>query len=160
MKIFRDEADRWSEVRRVWLDAGQGATSAFEVERARAYRNRLVLKLQGVDDPTAAEKLRGSRVAVAVEDAPELPAGEHYTALLVGMEVVDEEKRSVGRVIDVMPTGGKDVLVIAPHSSAADATAHDNEILVPLVEEFVEVDETSRVIRIRPPEGLLDLNQS
>jgi 16S rRNA processing protein RimM len=112
-----------------------------------------------VEDPNAAEELRGSRVAVAVEDAPELSEGEHYTALLVGMDVVDDEGRSVGRVIDVMPTGGKDVLVIAPPTGESEA-AEEDEILVPFVEEIVEVDRAGGLIRIRPPEGLLDLNRS
>jgi 16S rRNA processing protein RimM len=143
----------------VWLGDGQDEGTVFDVERARAYRDRLVLKLEGVEDPNAAEELRGSRVAVAVEDAPELSEGEHYTALLVGMEVVDDEERSVGRVIDVMPTGGKDVLVIAPPTGESEAAAED-EILVPFVEEIVEVDRAGGLIRIRPPEGLLDLNRS
>ena len=160
VRIFRGEAVHWSEVPRVWLGDGEGESSVFEVEHARAYRDRLVLKLVGVEDPTAAGRLRGSRVAVAVEDAPELPQGEHYTALLVGMEVVDDGGRIVGRVIDVMPTGGKDVLVIEAAASDPERVAGENEILVPFVEEFVEVDQATGVIRITPPEGLLDLNRS
>jgi 16S rRNA processing protein RimM len=159
VRIFRGEAAHWNEVSRVWIGKGQGDATVFEVERSRAYRDRLVLKLAGVEDPNAAAALRGSRVAVAVEDAPELPHGEHYTALLVGMEVVDEGDRSVGRVIDVMPTGGKDVLVIAPPEDDSTESDEDHEILVPLAEGIAEVDEAKRVIRIRPPQGLLDLNR-
>lgn len=160
MRIFRGEAVHWNGVNRVWLGKGQDEEVVFEVERSRAYRDRLVLKLLGVDDPNAAEALRGSRVAVAVEDAPKLPEGEHYTALLVGMEVVTEDGGQVGRVIDVMPTGGKDVLVIEPPEDASAAKGEDREILVPLADGIAEVDEAERVIRIRPPEGLLDLNRS
>jgi len=160
VRIFKGEASHWADVRQVWLGDERDEGTVFDVQRARAYRDRLVLKLEGVEDPNAAEELRGSRVAVAVEDAPELPEGEHYTALLVGMEVVDDEERSVGRVIDVMPTGGKDVLVIAPPAGESGAVAEENEILVPFVEEIVEVDRAAGIIRIRPPEGLLDLNRS
>ena len=160
VRIFRGEAAHWNGVSRVWIGKGQDGDAVYEVEGSRAYRDRLVLKLAGVDDPNAAEALRGSRVAVAVDDAPKLPAGEHYTAVLVGMVVVDERERTVGRVIDVMPTGGKDLLVIAPPADAATANEEDNEILVPLVEGIAVVDEAERVIRIRPPEGLLDLNRS
>ena len=56
VRIFRGEADHWSEVRRVWVDTGKGESSMFEVEQARAYRDRLVLKLAGVEDPTAADQ--------------------------------------------------------------------------------------------------------
>jgi ribosomal 30S subunit maturation factor RimM len=63
-------------------------------------------------------------------------------------------------VIDVMPTGGKDVRVIAPPADGSEAKDEDREILVPLAESIAEVDEAERVIRIRPPEGLLELNRS
>ena len=159
MKIFRGEAAHWNDVSRVWLNKDKGAERLFEVQRSRAYKDRLVLKLAGVEDANAAEELRGSRVAVEIEDAPVLPEGQHYTAVLVGMEVRDEEDRIVGTVIDVMPTGGKDVLMIAPAGGSSGESADDGEILVPLTEEIAVVDEPARVIRIRPPEGLLDLNR-
>jgi 16S rRNA processing protein RimM len=160
VRIFRGEAAHWKDVGRVWLSKEQGAAALFEVERSRAYKDRLVLKLVGVEDANAAEVHRGSRVAVAVEDAPGLPEGEHYTAVLVGMEVRDEADRVVGSVIDVMPTGGKDILVIAPAAGEPGEKIDEREILVPLAEEIAVVDEAARVIRIRPPEGLLDLNRS
>jgi 16S rRNA processing protein RimM len=159
VKIFRGEAVHWNELSRVWLNKDKGTEASFEIERSRAYKDRLVLKLAGVEDANAAEELRGSEVAVEVEDAPVLPEGQHYAAVLVGMEVRDEEDRIVGTVIDVMPTGGKDVLMIAPAVRSSEESGDDREILVPLAEEIAVVDEAARVIRIRPPEGLLDLNR-
>jgi 16S rRNA processing protein RimM len=159
VRVFRGGAERWNDLARVWMSRGEGQDAVFAVEASRAYKDRLVLKLEGIDDPTAAEALRGSRVAVAVEDAPELPVGEYYTALLVGMEVIDEQQRVVGRVVDVMPTGGKDVLVIRSSPDEGTQAGEEHEILVPLVAGMADVDDAAGVIRIRPPEGLLELNR-
>ena len=80
----------------------------FDVEHSRAYRDRLVLKLKGVDDANQAAGLRGSSVFVTREDAPDLPEGVHYVDELVGMLVHDETGRELGRVERVIDTGGTD----------------------------------------------------
>jgi len=159
VKVFRGDAEHWNGVARVWMSRGDQEATVCVVDESRTYKDRLVLKLAGVDDPSDAEALRGSQVAVAAEDAPELPAGEYYRALLVGMGVVDEQARTVGRVVDVMPTGGKDVLVISPAEGEGKQAGEKHEILVPLVAGMADVDEAAGVIRIRPPEGLLELNR-
>ncbi len=193
-----------------------------------------MLKLCGIEDSTAAEALRGRRVAAPVDQAPALPPGRYYAALLVGLEVRDPDDRRIGRVVDVMPTGASDLLVIDPADEPNEREAQDaqdakddrhetrhetlaeterpergkqeqddrparetrddtrangqlqrrperkqqnnqqrhqardqqrnrqrDEVLVPLVDAIVEeVDEVRGVIRIRPPEGLLELNRS
>jgi len=151
VRVYRGGAARWTEIRRVWI--GDGDRAGFRVvQRARAYDDRLVLKLEGVDDASAAAGLRGWPVAVAAEDAPALEEGEHYSALLVGLQVIDEHGGTVGRVTDVMPTGGADLLVVEGSTGG--------EILIPFAPGIVEhVDEAEGVIRIRPPEGLLELNR-
>jgi 16S rRNA processing protein RimM len=161
VRIFRGEAEFWTGLDRVWLGSPDGDDGSFySIERSRAYRDRLVLKLEGVDDATVAGSLRGRRVAAPAESAPQLPPGEHYTALLVGLEVRDEEGRVIGTVVDVAPTGGADLLVIVPGGPAEGEPCEDEEILVPLAEGIVEeVDEDGGFIRIRPPEGLLDRNR-
>jgi 16S rRNA processing protein RimM len=126
----------------------------YEVERSRAYADRLVLKLGGVDDATGAARLRGRGVKVLEQEAPELPPGEHYSASLVGMEVRDESGRELGRVRDVVPTGGADLLVV----EATGTTA--GELLIPMAEEIVEqIDREGCLIRVRLPDGLEELNR-
>jgi len=161
VRIFRGEAEFWTGLDRVWVGAPDGDGGSFyAIERSRAYRDRLVLKLEGVDDATTAGSLRGRRVAALAESAPQLPPGEHYTSLLVGLEVRDEGGRVIGTVVDVAPTGGADLLVVVPGVPAEGAPCQGEEILIPLAEGIVEeVDEERGFIRIRPPEGLLDLNR-
>jgi len=126
------------------------------VEASRTYRDRLVLKLHGIDDGDAAASLRGSVVAVAPDDVPELPEGRYWLERLIGLRVFDEVSgRDLGVVVDVVETGAGEVLAVRPDGNGSDS---DDDILVPLVREFVvEVD--AAAMRVRLPEDLLRLNR-
>lgn len=157
MRVPSRDAAFWEELPRVWVEP-EGVRSEgrfYDVEHARSYRDRLVIKLSGVDDAGAAKRLRGRRVLAAEEDAPNLEEGTHYAARLVGMEVRDEAGELLGRVRDVMPTGGVDLLVVAP-----EGKGKAEELLIPMAREIVlEVSEDQRRIRVRPPAGLVELNR-
>ena len=79
---------------------------------------------------------------------PELDDGEHYVASLTGLDVVDEQGRALGSVLDVEPTGGADLL----HVRRAGASEGDDPLLVPMASAIVlEIDESARRITVRLP---------
>ena len=84
-----------------------------------------------LDRPVA----RGSWLSLPAEELP--PPGEDsfYVFQLVGMEVVEEGGRALGRVADVLPGVANDVLEL------------DDDLLLPMVEDCVrEVDLDARRI--------------
>lgn len=56
----------------------------------RVHKGMALLKLEGVEDRTAAEGLRGKELLVRRADA-RLPAGEYFNAELMGLDVYDGE---------------------------------------------------------------------
>ena len=149
MRVVSGVASRWTGGTRVLLEVAGAPPVPYRVEAARAYGGNLVLKLAGVDDPGAAEALRGASVRVPEDEVPALPAGEYWVARLCGLPVVDEAAGPLGRVEDVEETGGVDLLrVVGPRG----------EVHIPLVGEIVTSIEEGG-IRVRLPEGLLDLNR-
>ena len=156
VRVGAGDASIWLHLSRVWLGTGSGQDEVYAVEASRGYRDRLVLKLRGVDDASRAAALRGRRVSVFREDAPALPDGEYYSATLVGMRVVDDEGTELGSVRDVLPTGGVDLLLVASN----DTGTGTEDLMVPMARRIVlRVDEQRRVVTVRLPEGLLDLNR-
>ncbi len=153
--VASGDAARWGHLSRVALGPEDPAeqTRDYEVERIRTYRDRLVLKLRCVDDPGAAETLRGFRVLAHGDEVPDPGQGRHYMAWLVGLEVVDlDSGERLGHVVDVTETGGCDLLVVE------ESDGH--ELLVPVAAEIVrEVDQDGARIAVRLPEGLRDLNR-
>ena len=159
MTVPAGDAEHWVGVAELRLAPPGRPSRAYAVEHARAYADRLVLKLEGIDDGTVAAALKGFDVRVDREHAPPLPVGEHYRAGLLGMTVRLTDGTTVGVVRDVRPTGAADLLVVAPegHDPSQDT---DEEILIPFHRALVpSVDEERGEIRIAPPPGLLELNR-
>jgi 16S rRNA processing protein RimM len=154
-----EPAAQWLEVRRFWLTS-PAEGRFFEVEQSRAYRDRLVLKLHGIETADGAAQLRGREVFVARSDAPEPGPGVHYVADLVAMNVVDEAGGPIGQVSGVIHTGATDVLRVRPHAVEAGAQKEEaEELLVPLAPEFVRsIDADRRSIVARIPRELRELN--
>jgi 16S rRNA processing protein RimM len=153
VKVISGNAARWVHVKGVLLQGpGSGSeTGSHEVESARAYRDRLVLKLKGVDDAGAAAALRGRDVLAEVDDLPRLPRDVYWVERLVGAKVVDAALGDIGVAKDVLETGGVDLLVVEDGDGI--------ETLVPLAGEFVTaIDEATGTIRLTLPEGLRGLN--
>jgi 16S rRNA processing protein RimM len=128
-------------------------SQSYEVESARAYRDRLVLKLRGIDGPSDGEALRGCTVLAPAADVPELPEDRYFAAALVGMTVRREgTSELVGEVTDVVETSGTDVLVVAEPDG--------HEMLIPMAAEIVvAIRERERTVSVRLPEGLRELNR-
>jgi 16S rRNA processing protein RimM len=82
---------------------------------------------------------RGAEIHVPRDALPPLAEGAYYVADLVGMEVLDENGVTVGRVSDVLPKPANDVLEL------------DTGLLLPLVEACVrEVDLVERRVLLNP----------
>lgn len=154
------QAEAWLAVRRVFV--AQGPEGRFyDVEHSRAYRDRLVLKLKGIENGNDAARLRGHHVEVAREDAPELPEGVHYVAELVGMLVVDESGQELGRVAGVVETGGTDLLRVQEGARGSGEEEEPEEYLIPLAREYVRsIDAAGRRIEVNMPRELRELNRA
>lgn len=121
-----------------------------KIEKARLQKNMVVLKLGGIDDRDAAERLRGSELYVTDADLPELPEGQFYVRDLIGMTVKEENGTVLGKVTDVIQNTAQDILEVELENK--------KKALIPKVEQFVlDIDGDSRVITVRLIEGMLDL---
>jgi 16S rRNA processing protein RimM len=82
---------------------------------------------------------RGATLAVPRDSLPALPDDEYYTFELVGLEVVEEQGRVLGRVADVLDYPAHDVLEL------------DSGVSLPLVEACVrQVDLAGGRIVVTP----------
>ena len=85
------------------------------------------------------EVARGTDLEVPVEALPPTEEGEYYAFQLVGLEVVEEGGRRLGRVVEVEP------------GVANDALALDSGLLLPIVEACVrDVDLAAGRILVAP----------
>ena len=83
---------------------------SFPLEVTRVQGPSLLVKLRGVDDREAAERLIGQRIAVLPNDLEPLPAGTFYWRDLIGLSVVNTAGVPFGTVQGLVETGAHDVL--------------------------------------------------
>jgi 16S rRNA processing protein RimM len=147
-----DVPDRLAAGSLVLLEAPGGEVSPRRIIGVRRHQDRLLIRLEGVPDRTAAEALRGGRLCVREADLPPLPAGQVWRHELPGMAVRSEAGEDLGSVEGVLETGGER-LVLAVRGPRGEA-------LVPFVEHFVRsIDRAAGLITVRLIDGLLPETQ-
>ena len=113
--------DRW------WID-GPAGWRETEVAEAARHGENVVARLAGCGDRDEAAKLRGRNVGLRRESLPQTQQDEYYWADLVGLEVVNAESASLGKVTALFSNGAHDVMRIG---------AGKGERLVPFVPTVV-----------------------
>jgi 16S rRNA processing protein RimM len=110
----------------------------------------LLLRLEGVDDRTAAEQLRGAVLTVSADELPEPEdPDEFHDHQLIGLRVELPDGAVVGTVRDVEHGPAGELLIVA-RDGQSDA-------LVPFVRDIVPtVDVAGGRLVLTPPEGLLE----
>lgn len=117
----------------------------LHIASARPHKNIILVTAEEVTSIEMAEALRGQKVAVYREDMPELPEGRYYVGDLIGLPVLDEAGNRIGTFKDVLPTGSKDVYVIAPPEG--------KDILVAAIpENILDIDLPGKRIVVRLPQ--------
>jgi 16S rRNA processing protein RimM len=127
------------------------AARDYTVKSAREHSGRLLVFVDGIDDRTAADALRGTLFVV---DSETLPPSEDddafYDHELEGLRVEFTDGTAVGTVTEVLHSAAGELLSVR----AAD---DGREILIPFVTAIVPtVSLADGLVVITPPEGLLD----
>jgi len=145
------EPDDFSHFPEVLLgDESEPIGRLYKVARARPQNKTVLVFLTGVADRNAAELLGGREVWVDEKFLPALADDEFYWHELVGLRVVVEGGRELGKVTALMATGGHDLLVV--HGGG-------REYLIPARREFMlDTDHQAGVITVADIPGLFDLN--
>ena len=117
----------------------------FEIETARPTKDMLVVRLKGVADREAAERLTNLRLYVARERLPKPADDEFYYADLIGLAAVSADGAPIGTVKAMHNFGAGDLLEIEPASGG-------NTLLLPFTEAVVPVvDIKGGKVVIAPP---------
>lgn len=106
-----------------------GGRRELRIEEVRFTTGALLVAFAGVEDRTAAEKLRGCVLEVPASSLPELEEDEYYPFELRGLRVFDEEGVEVGTVLELLDTPAQPVLSLR--------RAAGGEVLVPFTHEAV-----------------------
>jgi 16S rRNA processing protein RimM len=113
---FADDPIEWAAVPQWWLvadaDAKDDDWRPISLKQARIHGDGLIAKLDGSDDRSGAEALNGLYVGVPRESMPTPAVDEYYWSDLIGLDVMNLQGVSLGRVSGLIETGANDVLKV------------------------------------------------
>nr|WP_295785492.1 ribosome maturation factor RimM [Rhodoferax sp.] len=144
-----DPAALFSSKRWFLLPTERGAqtftgVASLSVKEAKEHSDTVVATAHGVDDRTAAEALRGSRIFVSRSSFPTAAKDEYYWVDLIGLDVINREDVALGVVKELLSTGAQTVLVMEYQEDGKTC-----ERMIPFVAAYVDdVDLKARRIRV------------
>lgn len=137
-----------------WHVQRRGEPQPLAIDDGKAHGKGLVVHVEGVDDRTAAESLRGLQVLVPRDVLPPLDDGDYYWRDLEGLSVwcrdsdgqSDGDRVLLGEVDYLIETGANDVLVVRACQGSIDT----RERLIPYLpgQVVTRVDLAQRRIEV------------
>lgn len=146
--VLTDFPERFEGLETVRALFADGTRKDLKIEDLWFQKDRIVLRFAGFDSIDAAEELRNVELCIPESESVSLQEGEYFDWELEGCDVETLDGEPIGIVQNVMRTGGTEILVVE---------GSDKEYLIPFAETIcTEVDIAKKVIRVDPPEGLLE----
>lgn len=148
-ELLTDFPERFEGLERLIAVGTDGKRTTLELEEHWFHQGRVVLKFAGYDTVEAAGALVGTEFTVPESERVELEEDEFYDWELEGCVVETIAGEPLGRVREIMRTGGVEMLVVD--------NGEGRDYLIPMAEEIcVEIDIGRKLVRVDVPEGLLE----
>ncbi len=141
-----DDPQMFLELKKLYLEKGK---KEIQIDGARLQKNMVLLKINGIDDMTAAQAMRG-KILYLNRDDIKLDDSEYFIQDLIGLTVKDADSGKVyGELVDVSETGANDVY----HIKFEDGSIK----LIPAIKNvIIKTDIDNNIMEIRPLAGLFD----
>ena len=143
-----DDPQRFLKLRKITI-AKDEVCRQFPVEKAREFKDKVLLKLKQVDSPEKAKELVGGFIEIEEDQLVRLPQGSYFVFDIVGLDVVTTEGERIGTVKEVISLPANDLYLVEGEEKLYN---------IPAVKDVVkEIDLKEKKMIIEPMEGLFDL---
>ena len=147
IKSFTEEAGALADYTPLETKAGR----LLRIRSARAQKDMLVVRFEGIDDRDAAAALTGTELFVPRDRLPDVVEEDaFYHTDLIGLTVEDAAGETLGTILGVVNFGAGDLLDIQPAGGG-------QSVHLPFTKAFVPVlDLAAGRVVAAPPAGLFD----
>lgn len=108
---FTNDIKRFDDLEKLYVKSNK-CEKLYKIESVRYHKNMVLLKLEGINNPEDAEKLRNAFLEIDREDAIPLEKDTYFIADLIGLDVYTDEGNLLGKVDDIYNTGANDIYVV------------------------------------------------
>ena len=124
-----------------------GEFEEFKILKASVFKQFVILTLDTVNTMDLALAMKGQTVYARRKDF-HLAKGEYFLADLIGLPVIDADTQKVyGTLSETINRGASDIYVVKTSSG---------EVMIPVVDEFIDRVEVGKAVYVRPIPGMFD----
>ena len=119
----------------------------YKIKKSAIFKQFVLLDLEGVTDMDEALALKGTVVYADRKDF-KLDEGAYFIADIIGSDVIDANSGELlGKLKEVINRGASDLYVVKTASG---------EVMIPVVDEFIDRVEVGKAVYVRPIPGMFD----
>lgn len=144
-----DEPELYENLESVFVESNGHLIPFFIVDAYLHKNDFLRIKFEDIDSEEAADRILGSELYLPLEMLPKLEGDQFYFHEVIGFEVEDLHRGSIGQLKAINDSASQALFIIDYNGI---------EILIPMIDDFIhKVDRTNKRLVLDTPEGLIDL---
>jgi 16S rRNA processing protein RimM len=141
--------ERYRQGERLTLFRENQAPLELTISGHRKHKNFDLLTFEGYPNINDVEPFRNGILKVSKDELGELAENEFYYHEIIGLTVVDEQVKVIGKIKEILSPGANDVWVVQRKGK--------KDALIPYIESVVkQIDLAQGEVHVEIPEGLLD----
>ena len=141
-----DDISVYTKMKFVYLDINKRLVK-YNIASLRLHGNKFVVSFKGISAEES-NLLIGRDMYLPLDMLPKLSGNQFYFHEVIGFEVIDEQKGNIGTIKEIIDN--VQPIMITDFEG--------KEVLIPMIDEVIQkVDREKKNIRIKAPEGLIDI---
>lgn len=132
------EVEYFDRLKKIYIDSNE-----FEISKMRVQKNVYIVKLKNIDEINLIEKYKGKDITINENDKPKPKDGEYFKEDLIGMDVITDDGKDLGKLDDIFNTGANDIYQVG-------------NILLPAIDDVIkQIDIKNNKIIVHILKGLI-----
>jgi 16S rRNA processing protein RimM len=143
---YAQKQDVFDGLKHIFVEKSPGEKKEYQVEKIEISGKFLFIQLHEINDLDTAASLVGCSIFLPKELLPPLPEDEYYWSDIIGLEVVSQDGKILGKIESIFSTGSNDVYVCKDGK---------RETLIPAITDVIDkIDLKNGFMKVKLPKGL------
>ena len=144
---YADSPDIYREIPCIYLKKKDNTTRSLKISSVSTVKGAVILNFEEIKDRNSLEEILGCELYIERSFLPPPSEDEYYHIDLIGLDVITTKGQGLGKICEVMQTGGNDVFVVK--------SGKEEHLVAAIKDVIVEVDIDGGKVIIEEMKGML-----